>query len=320
MSRTSLTRQQLRPLAGSSMITSIVHKYGVDASQEVRSEPFRPGPGCQSPPYKGRVAVRSIVAGVAFTTLDGGGAMKVLVLGAGFGGLELTATLADELGDGVDVTLVDRGEGFIFGFSKLDVMFGRRTADSVVHRYADIVKPGVRFVQSTIRSIDPEARRIETDAGVFDGDVMVVALGADLHPAMTPGLLEAGHEFYTVPGAFAAGGPAVSTDRSNRSRRRVCTSVVAGDYAHAEGQHQHRRESDDEVPSGQLSPFEALQDQAAGRLHDVGDGVDRCGDLHRSGEEGAGHEVRGQEQQREEDQAAGLGGGGAAGLEGDESA
>src|SRR4029450_12778812 len=43
-----------------------------------------------------------------------------------------------------------------------------------------------------------------TAAGTFDGDVMVVALGADLHPAATPGLLDAGHEFYTVAGAFAA--------------------------------------------------------------------------------------------------------------------
>jgi sulfide:quinone oxidoreductase len=33
--------------------------------------------------------------------------------------------------------------------------------------------------------------------------VLVVALGADLHPDATPGLLEGGHEFYTEPGAFA---------------------------------------------------------------------------------------------------------------------
>lgn len=58
-------------------------------------------------------------------------------------------------------------------------------------------------MQTTIRSIDPERRRVGTDAGTFDGDVMVVALGADLDPAATPGLLESGHEFYTVPGAFA---------------------------------------------------------------------------------------------------------------------
>ena len=41
----------------------------------------------------------------------------------------------------------------MFGFSKLDVMFGRTVADAVVHPYGDLAKPGVRFVQTTIRSI-----------------------------------------------------------------------------------------------------------------------------------------------------------------------
>ena len=82
--------------------------------------------------------------------------MRVLVLGAGFGGLELSATLSDELGDDVEVILIDRADSFVFGFSKLDVMFGRRMAESVVHPYVDIVKPGVSFVQTTIRAIDPD--------------------------------------------------------------------------------------------------------------------------------------------------------------------
>jgi sulfide:quinone oxidoreductase len=129
--------------------------------------------------------------------------MKVLVLGAGFGGLELTTTLSEELGDAVEIVLIDRAEGFVFGYSKLDVMFGRTDAAAVIHPYADVVKPGVRFVQSTILSIDPMARRVETDVGPFDADLMVVALGADLDPAATPGLTEGGHEFYTVAGAFA---------------------------------------------------------------------------------------------------------------------
>src|SRR3954451_3758077 len=66
-----------------------------------------------------------------------------------------------------------------------------------------MVKPGVQFVRSTVRSIDPENKRVETDDGPFDADLLVVALGADLHPEATPGLLEGGHEFYTVDGAFA---------------------------------------------------------------------------------------------------------------------
>ncbi len=129
--------------------------------------------------------------------------MRVVVLGAGFGGLELTARLSEEFGDGVGVVLIDQSDTFVFGFAKLDVMFGRATAASVRYAYRDIVKPGVRFVQSTVRSIDPAAKRVVTDSGSFDADILVVALGADLDPAGTPGLVEGGHEFYTVAGAFA---------------------------------------------------------------------------------------------------------------------
>jgi sulfide:quinone oxidoreductase len=129
--------------------------------------------------------------------------MRIVVLGAGFGGLELTTRLSDELGDDADVVLIDRTEDFVFGFSKLDVMFGHSTEAAVRHPYRRLVKPGVRFVRSTIRSIDPTAKRVTTDGETFDADVLVVALGADLDPAATPGLVEGGHEFYTEPGAFA---------------------------------------------------------------------------------------------------------------------
>jgi sulfide:quinone oxidoreductase len=128
--------------------------------------------------------------------------MRILVLGAGFGGLELATSLSDEFGEEVEIVLIDKNEGFVFGFSKLDVMFGRKLPNDVVHPYRDLDKPGLRFVRATIHSIDPVAKHVETDAGAFDADIVVIALGADLHPSATPGLTEAGHEFYTVPGAF----------------------------------------------------------------------------------------------------------------------
>jgi sulfide:quinone oxidoreductase len=129
---------------------------------------------------------------------------RVVVLGAGFAGLELTTRLSVQFGDEIELVLIDQNDAFIFGFSKLDVMFGRKVPDEVRHPYADIVKPGVRFVQTTIQSIDPAGRTVRTDAGPFEADVLVVALGADLDPTATPGLTEGGHEFYTVPGGFAA--------------------------------------------------------------------------------------------------------------------
>ncbi len=128
---------------------------------------------------------------------------SVLVLGAGFGGLELSSRLAQELGAQVDVTLIDRGDAFVFGFAKLDIMFGKRTPEAVRLPYHDLATPNVRFRQATITAIDPEARRVVTDVGTYEADVLVVALGADYDLAATPGLAEVGHEFYSVPGAEA---------------------------------------------------------------------------------------------------------------------
>ena len=128
---------------------------------------------------------------------------RIVVLGAGFGGLELTTILSDTFGEAIDLVLIDRSEAFVFGFSKLDVMFGRTLPEAVRHPYRNIARPGVRLVQATVEAIDPAAKRTVTSAGTFDADILVVALGADLDPAATPGLVEGGHEFYTVPGAFA---------------------------------------------------------------------------------------------------------------------
>ena len=51
--------------------------------------------------------------------MSGRRSTRVVVLGAGFGGLELS-TLLSEAGGGFDVTLIDKNEAFVFGFSKLD--------------------------------------------------------------------------------------------------------------------------------------------------------------------------------------------------------
>ena len=128
--------------------------------------------------------------------------MRVLILGAGFGGLELATILSEvDGGDTIDVVLIDRSDAFVFGYSKLDVMFGRTTADAVRLPYSAIEKPGVRFVQETITAIDPETRQVTTDGGVHEADVLVVALGADYDFDATPGLAVAGNEFYSEAGA-----------------------------------------------------------------------------------------------------------------------
>ncbi len=126
---------------------------------------------------------------------------RVLILGAGFGGLELATILSDALADEIDVTLIDKGDSFVFGYSKLDVMFRGATPETVRLPYEEFVKPGVRLLRETVTAIDPEAKRVTTDAGTHEAESLVVALGADYDMAATPGLAESGDEFYSFEGA-----------------------------------------------------------------------------------------------------------------------
>ncbi len=128
-------------------------------------------------------------------------ANRVVVLGAGFAGLELATRLSDSLGDDVRVTLIDRNDAFAFGYSKLDVLFGRKTKADVLLPYGEISKPGVEFRRERVTSIDPESRRVVTDEGSYDADFLVVALGADYDLAATPGFEQGGFEYYSLPGA-----------------------------------------------------------------------------------------------------------------------
>ncbi len=126
---------------------------------------------------------------------------NVLILGAGFAGLELATRLSEEVADEVDVTIIDASDAFVFGYSKLDLMFGRADLDAVRIPYARLDKPSVHFARETILSIDPERRRVITDGGTYEPDILVVALGADLDPGATPGVVEEGTEYYSVAGA-----------------------------------------------------------------------------------------------------------------------
>src|SRR5689334_15563423 len=127
--------------------------------------------------------------------------MRILILGAGFAGLELASSLSEALGASASVTIIDKSDAFVFGFSKLDVMFGRATLDAVRLPYREFVKPGVSVRRETITAIDAAAKKVTTDAGTHEADVLVIALGADYDVSSTPGISLGDNEFYSVAGA-----------------------------------------------------------------------------------------------------------------------
>ncbi len=122
------------------------------------ARPSRPGQPAAAaefaPRHRPPVQSKWITLGTLLT-------MRVVVLGAGFGGLELSTRLSLELGDAADVVLIDKNDSFVFGFAKLDVMFGRAQPDSVRHAYRDVVHPGraVRVGRGHLDRPRYEARR-----------------------------------------------------------------------------------------------------------------------------------------------------------------
>jgi len=127
--------------------------------------------------------------------------LRVVVLGAGFGGLELSSILSEKLGDKLDLILIDKNDSFYFGYSKFDIIFGHKAPEDVRLYYSNIVKPGVKFIRDTVTSIDPVAKLVTTQNGRYEADVLVIALGADYDFSATPGLTEGGNEFYSFAGA-----------------------------------------------------------------------------------------------------------------------
>jgi sulfide:quinone oxidoreductase len=125
----------------------------------------------------------------------------VVIVGAGFAGLELATLLSEALPDAVEVTLIDKNDSFYFGFSKLDVLLGRRPPADIMMPYREISKRGVDFRNATVTAIDPLKRRVTTEEGSYDADFLAIALGADYDLAATPGFAEGGFEYFSLAGA-----------------------------------------------------------------------------------------------------------------------
>jgi len=139
----------------------------------------------------------------------------VLVLGGGIGGIVAAGALRKRLPRGHRVVLVDREQSHLFAPSLLWLMVGKRSAASISRPLTSLARRGIEVRIGDVEHIDPERRQVRVGAETLAADYLVVALGADLHPAAIPGLAEAGHNFYTLRGAEAFQGE-LSRFRSGR--------------------------------------------------------------------------------------------------------
>jgi NADH dehydrogenase FAD-containing subunit len=109
---------------------------------------------------------------------------RILILGAGFAGLETAFLLRMRIHDRADLTLVSEREAFTFRPNTIYVPFGADPADLVV----DLAKPfnrrHVTFVGDRVTGVDPDAHEVSLARGSKLGyDKLVIATGRPLRVA-----------------------------------------------------------------------------------------------------------------------------------------
>ena len=133
---------------------------------------------------------------------------KVLVLGGNFGGLTAALSVKHELQGDVDVRVVSASDRFLFNPSLIWLPFGKRRPQDITFPLAPTMeRHGVDFVHGTATHIDPVAKRVDTTAGAYDYDYLVIATGYQNNMDAVPGLADAdgAYTITTLEDAIHAG-------------------------------------------------------------------------------------------------------------------
>ena len=125
----------------------------------------------------------------------------ILVLGGGVGGLVAARALRKRLPRPHRIVLVDRERDYVYTPSLLWLMVGLREPDGITRPRTRLRRKGIDLRIGEVERIDPEARRVTVDGLAIAASYLVVSLGAEMSPETIPGLVEAGHNFYTRAGA-----------------------------------------------------------------------------------------------------------------------
>lgn len=125
----------------------------------------------------------------------------VLILGGGVGGIIAARELRKRLPRPHRVVLVDRERKHLFAPSLLWLMVGKREAEAIQRPLNGLERKGIEVRFGEVEEIDPTNRRVRIGGEAVDADYLIVSLGAELVPERVPGLQEAGHNLYTLPGA-----------------------------------------------------------------------------------------------------------------------
>src|SRR5919112_3861274 len=130
---------------------------------------------------------------------------KILILGAGFGGMAVALRLDEQLDNRSDtsVLVVDRDSALLFTPLLWTVADGRANPNDVVVPIRAFQRNhAFHLLHATVEEIDLDRREVRTSAGTRSYDFLVIALGSVTAVPRLPGLRERALRFHTPADAM----------------------------------------------------------------------------------------------------------------------
>jgi sulfide:quinone oxidoreductase len=130
-----------------------------------------------------------------------GNGKRIVILGAGFGGLSSANMLRKNLSLNNQITVIDKKDYFFMGFVNLWILNGGRRFEESKIALNNLKNRGIFFIHDEIIEINPIKKYIQTSNRNYEHeyDYLIIALGAEYAPEQVEGFVKnRGYNLYDV--------------------------------------------------------------------------------------------------------------------------
>ena len=126
--------------------------------------------------------------------------MRIVILGAGFGGLACANALRSQLPQDHSIIIIDRKQEFMMGLVNLWILHGDRQLQDAQTPLAGLNARGIEYLNDEVTAIDAGAKSVACKSlGRISYDYLLVALGSELAPERVAGFAGRGYNLYDAP-------------------------------------------------------------------------------------------------------------------------
>lgn len=151
---------------------------------------------------------------------------RIVILGAGFGGLAAANMLRRNLPQDHRIIVIDRKKEFMMGLVNLWILHGDRQLADAQTPLAGLDARGIEYLNDEVAAIDAAGMNVACKShGRISYDYLIVALGSELAPERVEGFVGRGYNLYDPPQV-----PPLREKLLSLSRGRVAMCIMGMPY------------------------------------------------------------------------------------------